>query len=110
MAPSPMKTKAMKVGAKAMTKSGLADALAAETEMKKSDCMEVINSLAGVATEQVKSAGEFVLPGLCMIKTRAKPATKAGKREMFGKTVLVKARPAKTVVKAFPVSALKKSV
>eukprot|EP00425_Heterocapsa_triquetra_P025176 CAMPEP_0195091944 /NCGR_PEP_ID=MMETSP0448-20130528/35419_1 /TAXON_ID=66468 /ORGANISM="Heterocapsa triquestra, Strain CCMP 448" /LENGTH=34 /DNA_ID= /DNA_START= /DNA_END= /DNA_ORIENTATION= len=34
-----MKTKAMKVGAKAMTKSGLADALAAETEMKKSDCM-----------------------------------------------------------------------
>jgi len=35
---------------------------------------------------------------------------KAGKREMFGKVVLVKAKPAKTVVKAFAVSALKKSV
>ena len=42
-----------------------------------------------------------------MIKTRLKPATKAGKREMFGKVVVVKAKPAKTVVKAFPVAALK---
>merc|ERR1712186_90327 len=28
-----------------------------ETEVKKSDCMKVINSLAGVATKEVKSAG-----------------------------------------------------
>ena len=41
------------------------------------------------------------------IKTRKKPATKAGKREMFGKVVLVKAKPAKTVVKAFAAKALK---
>jgi hypothetical protein len=45
-----------------------------------------------------------------MLKTRVKPATKAGKREMFGKTVVVKAKPAKTVVKAFPVAAIKKSI
>ena len=43
-----------------------------------------------------------------MIKTRLKPATKAGKREVFGKVVMVKARPARTVVKAFPAAALKK--
>lgn len=107
---APMKA-AMKAGAsKVMTKTALADALATETEMKKSDCMKVINSLAGVATEQVKKAGKFVVPGLCMIKTRLKPATKAGKREMFGKVCVVKAKPAKTVVKAFPVAAIKKSV
>ena len=41
------------------------------------------------------------------IKTRKKPATKAAKREMFGKVVLVKAKPAKTVVKAFAAKALK---
>jgi len=41
-----------------------------------------------------------------MVKTRTKPATKAGKREVFGK-VMVKAKPAKTVVKAFAVPALK---
>merc|ERR1711992_107021 len=62
-----------------------------------------------LGTQQVKSAGKFVLPGLCMIKTRLKPATKAGKREVFGKVVMVKAKPARTVVKAFPVSALKKA-
>merc|ERR1712048_681262 len=39
-----------------------------------------------------------------------KPATKAGKREVFGKVVMVKAKPARKVVKAFPVSALKQSV
>merc|ERR1711937_440117 len=103
--------KAMKKsGAKPMTKGGLADALASETELKRSECMKVINSLAGVASQQVKKAGKFVLPGLCMVKTRVKPATKAGKREVFGKVVMVKAKPAKTVVKAFAVAALKKAV
>ena len=102
--------KAMKSGAKPMTKGGLAEALASETELKKSECMKVINSLAGVATKEVKKAGKFVLPGLCMVKTRLKPATKAGKREVFGKVVMVKAKPARTIVKAFPVSALKKSI
>ena len=45
-----------------------------------------------------------------MLKTRMKPAQKAGKREIFGKVVMVKAKPAKKIVKAFPVSALRKSV
>ena len=42
-----------------------------------------------------------------MIKTRKKAATKAGKKLMFGKEVMVKAQPAKTVVKAVPVKAVK---
>merc|ERR1711992_356647 len=100
--------KAMKAGAKAMSKGGLADALAEGCELKKSDCKKVVEQLAEVATAQVKSAGKFILPGVCMIKTRLKPATKAGKREVFGKVVMVKAKPARTIVKAFPVSALKK--
>jgi len=36
--------------------------------------------------------------------------SKAGKKMMFGKEVTVKAKPAKTVVKAFPVAALKASI
>merc|ERR1711959_817066 len=98
------------MGAKPMTKGGLAEALSAATEIKKSECMKIVNSLGGIAAEQVKSAGKFVLPGICMVKTRLKPATKAGKREVFGKVMMVKAKPARTVVKAFAVSALKKSV
>merc|ERR1711979_77290 len=92
-----------KAGVKAMTKTGLAEALAGATEIKKSECGKIVESLAGIATEQVKKVGKFVLPGLCMIKTRMKPATKAGKREVFGKVMMVKAKPARTIVKAFPV-------
>merc|ERR1712138_354963 len=44
--------------------------------------------------------------GLCMIKTRMKPARKAGTRVAFGKEIKVKAAPAKKIVKAFCVSAL----
>ena len=109
---APMKAmKAMKKsGAKPMTKGGLAEALASQTELKKSDCMKVLSSLGGVAATQLKKAGKLTIPGLCMVKTRVKPATKAGKREIFGKMCVVKARPARTIVKAFPVSALKKSI
>merc|ERR1712124_91335 len=95
--------KAMK-GVKAMPKSGIADALATATELKKSQCSKVLDALAEVAGGQVKSVGKFVIPGVVMIKTRRKPATKAGKRLMFGKEVVVAAKPAKTVVKAFPVA------
>ena len=63
-----------------------------------------------IATKEMKSTGVFTIPGVCKIKTRVKPATKAGKREVFGKVVMVKAKPARKVVKAFPVSALKKGV
>merc|ERR1719277_1769058 len=100
----------MKVSKPAMTKSALAEAVAAETELKRSEVMKVINSLGEVATAAVKSSGKVTIPGLVMIKTRKKAATKAGKREMFGKVVLVKAKPATTVVKAFAVAALKKTV
>ena len=55
----------------------------------------------------MKSTGGFTIPGLCKIKTRVKPATKARKREVFGKVMMVKAKPTRKIVKAFPVSALK---
>merc|ERR1712066_700897 len=97
-------------GGKAMTKGALAQALADGTELKKTQVSKVLDSLASVATREVKKAGKCTIPGLCMIKTRQKPATKAGKREIFGKMVMVKAKPAKTIVKAYPVAALKKSI
>merc|ERR550514_633353 len=98
----------MKATAKAMTKGALAEALASELpELKKGVCAKLIGSLAEIATKEVVKSGIFTLPGLCRIKTRMKPATKAGKREVFGKVMMVKAKPAKKVVKAFPVAALK---
>merc|ERR1711988_716225 len=106
-----MKASAMKAAVKAkstgrpMSKGGLAEAIAGTCELKRKIAMTAIDSLARIAAEQVKSHGVFTLPGLARIKTRKKPATKAGKKMIFGKEVLVKAKPAKTVVKAFPVAA-----
>merc|ERR1719454_1406479 len=102
--------KSAKKTAKAMTKGALAEALTTECELKKTVCAKLIGSLCDIATQEVVNSGIFTLPGLCRIKTRMKPATKAGKREVFGKVVMVKAKPAKKVVKAFPVAALKASV
>merc|ERR1712165_292996 len=96
--------------AKAMSQSGVVAAIATATGMKAADCKKALASLAAVGTKEVKSTGKFTLPGLAMLKLKLKPATKAGKKLIFGKEVVVKAKPAKKVVKAFAVSALKKSV
>merc|ERR1719235_2712337 len=79
-----MKAKPRAAGAP-LSKGGIADALATAAELKKSDCSKIIDALAEMGGAQVKSVGKFVIPGLVMIKTRRKPATKAGKRLMFGK-------------------------
>merc|ERR1712056_51636 len=103
-----MKSKA--AGGKALTKTGLAEAVATETELKKKDVLSILDILTSVASKSLKSVGKVTIPGLAMIKTRVKPATKAGKRVMFGQEVVVKAKPAKTVVKCFAVASLKKSI
>merc|ERR1719161_3459279 len=102
----------MKKGAagKVMTKSAIAKSIADEFEIKQNVAGKIISSLAEIGAKEVKANGKFTFPGFCMVKTRVKPATKAGEREVFGKVVMVKAKPARTVVKAYPVSALKKSV
>ena len=103
--------KSMKAGTKkAMTKGALTKALAAEHGLKQAACSKVLNSFVAIAGQEVKKNGVFTVPGLCKIKTRTKPATKAGVRMMFGKETKVKAKPAKTIVKAYPVAALKKQI
>merc|ERR1712224_366634 len=101
--------KAMKSSSKskAMTQGALVKTLAEQHELKTKVCSGLLESLAVLATTEVKKTGIFTIPGLARIKTRVKPATKAGIRNIFGKDVKVKAKAAKTVVKAFAVSALK---
>ena len=108
---APMKAmKGSKNVVKAMPKGAIAAAIAEEHELKKGVCAKIIDSLASLAATEVKKTGKFVIPGVAMLKTRVKPATKAGKREVFGKEMMVKAKPAKTIVKAYPVAAIKKSI
>merc|ERR1711972_93778 len=95
-------------GAKVMTKGGLVSALSTESGLKRVQVGKLVNGLQTIAAGELKKFGKFTFPGVCMVKTRKKSASKAGKREIFGKVVLVKAKPAKTLVKARPVAALKK--
>merc|ERR1712113_810499 len=93
-----------------MTKGALVKAIAEKCELKPKVANQFVLGLAQAVTAEVKKNGQFNLSGLCRIKSRVKPATKAGKREIFGKMTVVKAKPAKTIVKAFPVAALKRSI
>merc|ERR1719272_2827794 len=104
------KMKAAMKSAKSISKGAITDVLVAKNGLKKAEAMKMIDDLVALATVEVKKSGKFTLPGLVMIKTRIKPARKAGKRMAFGKEIKVKAAPAKKVVKAFCVSALKKSI
>merc|ERR1712178_647418 len=98
------------MGVTALSKSGIAEALSAKSGLAKKECAKVLDDFAVLATAEVKKAGKFTIPGLCMLKTRVRPARKAGTSTAFGKTIKVKARAATTIVKAYCVSALKKSI
>merc|ERR1711870_143095 len=86
---APMK-KAMKANVQALSKGAIAEALATGGDLKKAQCAGLLDKLAEVATANVKKTGVFTIPGLARLKIRTKPATKAGKREIFGKIVKVK--------------------
>merc|ERR1711904_308162 len=83
-------TKTMKAS-KVMTKGALVKTIAEQHEMKTKVCSGLLESLVTIATTEVKKNGIFTLPGLCRIKTRVKPATKAGVRMAFGQEMKVKA-------------------
>merc|ERR1739848_708380 len=113
---SPAMAKAMKAmkamkakSVKALPKGGIADALATATGHKKAECSKMLDALTELAQSEVPK-GKFTIPGLVMIKTKKKAATKACTKLIFGKMQKVKARPAKTIVKAYCVKALKDSI
>merc|ERR1712194_211801 len=65
-----------------MTKGALTKALAEKCEVKNGVVSTLLSTLASIATAEAKKNGKFVIPGVVMIKTRQKKATKAGKRDV----------------------------
>merc|ERR1712072_1608972 len=102
--------KAMNAGKKAMTGNDIIKAIAGVTELKPKAVKSVLAELQTIAYKEVAKTEKFVIPQLVMLKLRHKPATKAGKRMIFGKEQVVKAKPAKKVVKAFAAKALKDAI
>jgi ribosomal protein L27 len=59
-----------------------------------------------------KGPGQFVVPGSLELKVVRKPATKAkpGRNPFTGEAMTIKAKPARDVVRAIPMKALKEMV
>merc|ERR1719201_1420008 len=107
---APMKAMKKAAGKRAMTGGDIQKAIAEKTGLKSKEIKGVFSELQTIAYKEVAKTEKFVIPQLVMLKLKHKPATKAGKRMMFGKEVKVAAKKARKVIKAFPAKALKDSI
>ncbi|MBI3410037.1 MAG: HU family DNA-binding protein [Planctomycetes bacterium] len=99
---------------KSATKSEIFLELAKRTDLSRKQVALVFDELANYIKQQVgkKGSGIFTVPGLLKIKRVEKPATKErmGRNPQTGETIMIKAKPKRTVVKAYPLKALKEMV
>lgn len=106
-----------KATVRAMTQSAVISELAESNEMHRADVKFFLETLSEMTIRELnlkkKSApGKIVIPGICRIVAKKKPARKARKGiNPFTKEACVfKAKPASTAVKIYPVKALKDAV
>ena len=96
-----------------LTKSQLVEKISeSHSEMSKRDIKGVIETLANVGYKELKKAGIFVVPGFAKFVVVKKPATKAreGTNPFTGEKMMFKAKPARKIVRARPVKAIKDAV
>ncbi len=103
------------MAAKAPSKSEVIRNLAEGTGLAKKQVSSVLDNLAELIHSQLgkKGPGVFAIPGLVKLRVIHKPATKATTRPnpfKPGEMMEVKAKPARKVVKAQALKALKDSV
>ena|SRR5947199_6610843 len=100
--------------AKAATKSAMYQELANTTGLSRKQVSGVFEALVGFIENQIgkKGPGLVTVPGLLKIKRVEKPATKPrqGRNPQTGETIMIKAKPKRTVVKAYALKALKEMV
>lgn len=78
-----------------MTKSQLLEALANKSELSKKQVKTVLDVLVELAYKEVKSNGEFSMPGMGKLVKKHR-AARQGRNPATGATINI---PAKTVVK-----------
>ncbi len=102
---------AAKPAAKPATKTEIFSAIADKTNLSKKDVSAVFEGLSELIGKEIgkKGPGLFVIPGLLKIKVVHKPATKArpGFNPATKEQIVIKAKPARKVVKVLPLKALK---
>ena len=100
--------------AKAATKSAMYNELAEATGLSGKEIAAVFDALTEMVKKELskKGPGVLTLPGLLKIKRVHKEATKArqGRNPATGEPMMIKAKPARTIVKAQPLKNLKEMV
>lgn len=89
-----------------MTQSEIISRLADSSGMKKSDVKSFFDTLAEMATSEVKKNGEFTLPGFGKLKKTNRKA-REGRNPATGAVIKI---PAKTTVKFSIGKAMKDSI
>ena len=89
-------------------------ALAETTGLGEEEVAAVFSALGALIAKELdkQGPGQFVVPGLLKLKVVRKPATKArpGKNPFTGAPMTIQAKPARNVVRALPLKALKEMV
>lgn len=91
---------------KGLTKAQILEALASKTGQSKKDVGAVLDAVVEVAYAQVKSAGEFTVPGLGKLVKKHRDA-RMGRNPATGEQIKI---AAKTVVKFRVAKAAKEAV
>ena len=89
-----------------MTKSQTLNVLAESSELSKKDVTAVLDALTELAYKEVKSKGEFTVPGIGKLVKKNR-AARMGRNPATGETIKI---PAKTVVKFRVAKAAKDAV
>ena len=96
-----------------MSKSTLIQTIAEHSgNLTRKDVKGIIDLLASIGYKELKKTGAFVLPGFAKFVVIKKPATKARKgiNPFTKEPTIFKAKPARKVIKARPVKAIKDAV
>ena len=99
---------------KAMSKTDVLNYLAEKTGLNKKQVTQLFDELSTLIAQNLRDGGPgvFSIPNLLKIKVQRKPATpeRQGINPFTKEPTVIKAKPAKNVVKAQPLKALKDMV
>lgn len=99
---------------KAKTKSEIYKELSDATQLSRKQVAAIFEGLTDIIKRELgkKGSGLFTIPGLLKLKTVHKPATKEreGVNPFTKEPMTIKAKPARNVVKAYPLKSLKEMV
>lgn len=99
---------------KPMSKSEIVSSLAESTGLGKKEVVSVLDGLEGLINDSLgkKGPGVFALPGLLKIQVQTKKATpaKEGINPRSGEKIMIKAKPARKVVKVRALKKLKEMI